>query len=170
MPMAQTGLIDRKAPGQPSRLKAEHRDVLARMIEEGPTPAIHGVVRWRIVVLSERLFEGFRVLVAEQVMSCELRKTGDRKLSACPRHQAQAEGAIEDSKKRSQCAWRKSPRSNFRPVGRSKSRPAERDRRHAKNPIGPLCKSAVKKFVDYVDEISPVLGSMVCSAVGCGCL
>lgn len=31
------GLIDRKAPGQPSRLKDEHRDALARMIEDGST-------------------------------------------------------------------------------------------------------------------------------------
>jgi hypothetical protein len=43
------GLVDRKAPGQPSLLKDEHRAALARMVEDGPTPAIHGVVRWRIV-------------------------------------------------------------------------------------------------------------------------
>lgn len=42
------GLIDRKAPGQPSRLNDAHRAALAAIIESGPTPAIHGVVRWRI--------------------------------------------------------------------------------------------------------------------------
>jgi transposase len=39
------GLLDRRAPGQPSRLKDEHRAALAPIVEEGPTPAIHGVVR-----------------------------------------------------------------------------------------------------------------------------
>ena len=43
------GLIDRKAPGQPSRLNDEHRKALATMIASGPTPAIHGVVRWRLI-------------------------------------------------------------------------------------------------------------------------
>jgi transposase len=76
------GLIDRKAPGQPSRLEDEHRAALARMIEDGPTPSIHGVVRWRIVDLCQ--------------------------LSARPRHHAQAQGAIEDFKKVSRRAWTKS--------------------------------------------------------------
>jgi transposase len=102
------GLVDRKAPGQPSRLKDEHRAALARMIEEGPTPAIHGVVRWRIVDLCQWVFEEFRIAIAEQTMSRELRKMGYRKLSARPRHHAQAQGAIEDFKKHSQPVWRKS--------------------------------------------------------------
>ncbi len=32
------GLIDRKAPGQPSRLNDEHRAALAVMVENGPIP------------------------------------------------------------------------------------------------------------------------------------
>ena len=102
------GLIDRKAPGQPSRLKDEHRAALARMIEEGPTPAIHGVVRWRIVDLCQWVFEEFRIAIAEQTMSRELRNMGYRKLSARPRHHAQAEGAIEEFKKNSPRAWTRS--------------------------------------------------------------
>jgi hypothetical protein len=53
-------------------------------------------------------FEEFRISIAEQTMSRELRKMGYRKLSARPRHHARAEGAIEDFKKPSQRAWRKS--------------------------------------------------------------
>jgi transposase len=102
------GLIDRKAPGQPCRLDDEHRAVLARIIEEGPTPAIHGVVRWRIVDLCHWLYEKFRIVIAEQTMSRELRKMGYRKLSARPRHHAQADDAIEDFKKNSRGAWTKS--------------------------------------------------------------
>jgi integrase/recombinase XerD len=37
------GLIDRKAPGQPSRLNEAHRAALAAMVESGPIPAVHGV-------------------------------------------------------------------------------------------------------------------------------
>ena len=93
------GLIDRKAPGQPPKLNDAHRAALMKMIEEGPTPAIHGVVRWRIVDLCQWVFEEFRIAVAEQTMSRELRKMGLRKLSARPRHHAQAEGVIENFKK-----------------------------------------------------------------------
>ena len=50
------GLVDRKAPGQPSRLNEEHRAAWPRR-REGPMPAIHGVVRWRIVDLCQWLFE-----------------------------------------------------------------------------------------------------------------
>ena len=41
------GLIDGKAPGQPSKLN--ERQALVAIIENGPIPAVHGVVRWRLV-------------------------------------------------------------------------------------------------------------------------
>jgi transposase len=99
------GLVDRKAPGQPSLLKDEHRAALARVVEDGPTPAIHGVVRWRIVDLRQWLFEEFRISLSETTVSRELRAMGYRKLSARPRHHAQAQGAIDDFKKPSPHAW-----------------------------------------------------------------
>jgi transposase len=102
------GLIDRKQPGQPSRLNDTHRAALAAIVESGPIPAIHGVVRWRIVDLCQWLFEEFHVIIAKQTLSRELRALGYRKLSARPRHHAQAEGAIEEYKKSSPRAWRKS--------------------------------------------------------------
>src|SRR3974377_2347316 len=55
------GLVDRKAPGQPSLLNDEQRAALVRVVEEGPTPAIHGVVRWRIVDLCQWLVAPFRL-------------------------------------------------------------------------------------------------------------
>lgn len=102
------GLIDRKAPGQPSRLNDTHRAALAKIIESGPIPAVHGVVRWRIADLCQWIWEEFRVGIARQTLSRELRALGYRKLSARPRHHAQAAGAVEDFKKRSQPSWRKS--------------------------------------------------------------
>jgi transposase len=102
------GLIDRRAPGQPSRLNDTHRVALAGIIESGPIPAIHGVVRWRIVDLCQWIWEEFRVSVAQQTLSRELRAMGFRRLSARPRHHAQVEGAIEDFKKTSPPLWTKS--------------------------------------------------------------
>ena len=102
------GLIDRKAPGQKPRLNADHRAALATIIESGPIPAVHGVVRWRVVDLCQWVWEEFRVVVARQTLSRQLRAMGYRKLSARPRHHAQAEGAIEDFKKVSRRAWRRS--------------------------------------------------------------
>jgi transposase len=105
------GLIDRKAPGQPSRLNNMHRAALAAMIERGPIPAVHGVVRWRIVDLCQWVWEEFRVIIARQTLSRELRGMGYRKLSARPRHHAQAAGAIEAFKKASPPIWTRSRRT-----------------------------------------------------------
>ena len=60
------GLIDRKPPGQVPRLNDAHRAALASIIESGPIPAVHGVVRWRIVDLCQWIWEEFRVVVAKQ--------------------------------------------------------------------------------------------------------
>jgi len=78
------GLIDRKPPGQAPRLNDAHRAALASIIESGPIPAVHGVVRWRIVDLCQWIWEEFRVVVAKQTLSRELRAMGYRKLSARP--------------------------------------------------------------------------------------
>ena len=102
------GLIDRKAPGQPPRLNDEHRAALAAILESGPIPAVHGVVRWRIVDLCQWIFEEFRVAVSQQTLGRVLRKMGYRKLSARPRHHAQAAGAIEAFKKVYPRAWKRS--------------------------------------------------------------
>src|SRR3989440_10942949 len=59
-----------------------------------------------IIDLSQWIYEEFRITVAKQTLSRELRTMGYRKLSARPRHHAQAEGAIEDFKKTSPRAWR----------------------------------------------------------------
>ena len=105
------GLIDRKAPGQPPRLTDAHRAALATAIEAGPLPAIHGVVRWRLCDLGQWLWEEVRVPVSKQTLSRELRVMGYRKLSARPRHHAQAEGAIEAFKKPSLRRWTPSRRT-----------------------------------------------------------
>jgi transposase len=103
------GLIDRKAPGQPSKLDDTHRAAIAKIIESGPIPAAHGVVRWRLVDLCQWIFEEFRITVAKQTLSRELRAMGFRKLSARPRHHAKSEEAAAAFKKTSPPAWTRSP-------------------------------------------------------------
>lgn len=102
------GLIDRKAPGPSPRLNATQRQALAAMVESGPIPAVHGVVRWRLADLAQWIWEECRIAVSAQTVSRELRALGYRKLSARPRHHAQAAGAIEDFKKHSQPLWTRS--------------------------------------------------------------
>ena len=93
-----SGLRAGKAPGQTPRLMTEHRAALARMVEDGPIPAVHGVVRWRLVDLCQQMFEAFHVVVSTQTMSRELRAMDYRRLTARPKHHAQAATAIEDYK------------------------------------------------------------------------
>ena len=104
------GLIDRKPPGQPSRLTDAHRTALMARIDEGPIPSVHGVVRWRLVDLIQWLWEEFRIPIAKQTLSRELRAMNYRKLSARPRHHAKSEAAVAAFKKTSWPAWRRSPR------------------------------------------------------------
>jgi len=99
------GLLNGKPPGQPSKLNDAQRQVVAHMIESGPIPAVHGVVRWRLIDLAQWIFEEFRITIAKQTLSRELRAMGYRKLSARPRHHAQPEGVIEDFKKTFPRAW-----------------------------------------------------------------
>src|SRR4051812_36508461 len=86
------GLIDGKAPGTTCKLNdrqrqaVAERQALAERVENGPTPAIHGVVRWRLKDLTLWVWEEFRISLSETTLSRELRALGYRKLSARPRH------------------------------------------------------------------------------------
>lgn len=103
------GLIDGKAPGRAPKLNGAQRQELARIIESGPIPAIHGVVRWRLIDLAQWLWEEYRIRVAKQTLSRQLRAMGYRKLSARPRHHGQHPEDIAVFKKPSPPVWRKSP-------------------------------------------------------------
>ncbi|MFK4875324.1 transposase [Novosphingobium sp. ZW T3_23] len=102
------GLETRKAPGPDTILDDCHRRTLADAIEAGPIPAVHGVVRWRIIDLVQWLWEGFEISISKQALGHELRTMGYRKLSARPRHQGQRPEDITAFKKPSPPVWRKS--------------------------------------------------------------
>jgi transposase len=72
-------------------------------------PAIHGVVRWRLLDLVQWVFEEFGLSVSKQTLSRELRNLGFRKLSARPRHHAQDAAEMAAFKKTSPPAWTRSP-------------------------------------------------------------
>src|SRR5215217_4896633 len=104
------GLVNRKPPGQPSKLTDAHRAALVARVDEGPIPAIHGVVRWRLIDLIQWIWEEFRITIAKQTLSRELRAMDYRKLSARPRHHAKSEAAVSAFKKTSRPVWRRSGR------------------------------------------------------------
>jgi len=102
------GPIDGKAPGRAPKLNAIQRQELARMIESGPIPAVHGVVRWPLIDLAQWIWEEYRIRVAKQTLTRQLRAMGFRKLSVRPRHRAHNEHAAEAFKKTSPISWRRS--------------------------------------------------------------
>ena len=102
------GLIDRKPPGQPSRLSDAYRAALAGILESGPIPAVHGVVRWRLVDLIQWLWDEYRLPISKQTLSREVRALRYRKLSARPRHHAKSDAAVAAFKKPSPRVCRRS--------------------------------------------------------------
>ena len=103
------GLLDGKAPGKRPLLNDAQRRALVEIVESGPIPAIHGVVRWRLIDLVRWLHEEFAVSLDETTVGRELKKLGYVKLTARPRHHAQNEFAMEAFKKgASQPRWQRS--------------------------------------------------------------
>ena len=109
------GLLDGKAPGKPPLLNDAQRQALLEVVESGPVPAIHGVVRWRLIDLVQWLHEEFAVSLDETTVGRELKKLGYVKLTARPRHHAQNEYAMEEFKRGAlRPRWQRSkPRSRM---------------------------------------------------------
>ena len=63
--------------------------MLARLVEAGPLPAVHGVVRWRLKDLAAWIRGEFAIYLDETTVGRSPRAMGYRKLSAGPRHHAQ---------------------------------------------------------------------------------
>ena len=88
------GLVDGKSTGRPPLLDGEQRRALVAMVEAGPIPATHEVVRWRLIDLVQWVFDEYGLSVTKQILSRELRALGYRKLSARPRHHEHDEAAV----------------------------------------------------------------------------
>jgi transposase len=102
------GLINIPSRGVPPKLDDTHRAFLARIVEEGPIPAIHGVVRWRACDLIMRLYEEFGLSVSDDTIYRALKDLGFSHVSARPKAYKQDPDAMEAFKKTLPYAWRKS--------------------------------------------------------------
>ena len=86
---------------------------MADIVERGPIPAIHEVVRWRLADLAHWIWEEFGISLSETTVGRELRALGYRKISARPRHFAQNELAIDAFKKTFRPNWTRSALGEF---------------------------------------------------------
>jgi transposase len=89
------GLVNIPSPGVPPKLDATHRAFLARIVEEGPIAAIHGVVRWRACDLIMRLHEEFGISVSDDTVYRVLKDLGFSHVSARPKAYRQDPEAAE---------------------------------------------------------------------------
>lgn len=80
------GLSNRRSTGRRSRLGAEQKAELARMVREGPDPEVDGVVRWRRIDLQRKIEDCFGVVMHERTVGKQLASLGFRRLSVRPRH------------------------------------------------------------------------------------
>src|SRR3546814_16732414 len=92
------GLATRKAPGRAAILNDEQRARLAAIVEAGPIPAAHGVVRWRLADLAQWIWDEFALSVTRHTLGRELRAMGYRTLSARPRHRGPQGADLADFK------------------------------------------------------------------------
>jgi transposase len=102
------GLINIPSPGVPPKLDDTHRAFLARIVDEGPIPAVHGVVRWRACDLIMQLHEEFGLSVSDDTVYRVLKELGFSHVSARPKAYKQNAEAMEAFKKTLPYAWRKS--------------------------------------------------------------
>lgn len=98
------GLLDGKSPGRPATLSAEHAAELERLVQAGPDPEEHGVVRWRCTDLKREFDTRFGLHVSASSLRRMLKKLGYSYVSARPRHPGQKPEAVETFKKTSP-AW-----------------------------------------------------------------
>src|SRR5215467_3852599 len=108
------GLINRSSSGAPGKLNDEHKAYLARLVEEGPIPAIHGVVRWRACDLIMQLHEKFAISVSDDTIYRALKELGFSHVSARPKAYKQDPDAIDAFKKTLPYVWKRSAKSSRR--------------------------------------------------------
>jgi transposase len=64
------------SPGAPPKLDDMHKAFLRRIVDEGPIPAAHGVVRWRASDLIMRLHEEFGLSASDDTIYRALKDLG----------------------------------------------------------------------------------------------
>jgi len=95
------GLSDRRSAGPTPRLNPAQKAELARLVHEGPDPAVDGVVRWRRIDLQRKIEARFGVTMHERTVGKQLAALGFRRLSVRPQHPKSNPEAQEVFKKTS---------------------------------------------------------------------
>ena len=95
------GLINIKPVGRRPKLSVEQQEALRQLVEAGPDPEKHGVVRWRCVDLQRVLGAQFGVDLSTVAIGRQLKRLGFSHISARPLHPAQDAQAITAFKKTS---------------------------------------------------------------------
>src|SRR5258708_12830407 len=62
------GLVNGKAPGNAPLLTQTHRQALLEIVESGPIPAVHGVVRWRLIAPSPCGLDTFPISIPNHTL------------------------------------------------------------------------------------------------------
>lgn len=93
------GLIARKALGAKPKLTPEQLAAVVQLVEDGLIPAIHGVVRWRLVDLAGWIFDEYGVSLDPSRLGRILKGLGYARLSARPKHHTQNAYALEAFKR-----------------------------------------------------------------------
>jgi transposase len=83
------GLINIKPAGRRPKLSVEQQEALRQLVEAGPDPEKHGVVRWRCVDLQRVLGAQFGVDLSTVAIGRQLKRLGFSHISARPLHPAQ---------------------------------------------------------------------------------
>ena len=91
-------------PGPKPRLSPAQEAEVARWVEAGPDPAVHGVVRWRRVALRDLIERRFGARLHERTVGTLLRKLGFRRLSVRPQH-PQSDPAAQEAFKKTSPRW-----------------------------------------------------------------
>jgi transposase len=99
------GLRERRTSGNKSPLGPAEKQALAALVEAGPDPAAHKVVRWRRVDLQKELKLRLGVGVHERTVGKYLADLGYRRLSVRPQHPDSDPQAQEAFKKTSPKPW-----------------------------------------------------------------
>jgi putative transposase len=108
------GLRERRSSGHKSPLGPVEKQALAALVEAGPDPQVHRIVRWRRVDLQKELKARFGIAVHERTVGKYLASLGYRRLSVRPQH--------PDADPQTQEAFKKtSPKGSVR---RSQRRPS----------------------------------------------
>ena len=117
------GLGERRRSQRKPKLDASQRQAFAALVEQGPDPAVHQVVRWRCCDLQAVLKAQFGVEVHERTVGKYLDKLGYRRLSVRPQHpdgDPETEAAFKKTSRK--CWQRHSPRKPVASLSKSGSR------------------------------------------------